>query len=363
MSNDIIRDRIRGSLFAGAAGDALGYTIEFMSDSEIKDSFGQDGIKEYDKYKGIAMISDDTQMTLFTACGLLNCHTRNIKNGTQESPINDIYKCYLDWKETQYKKSCGKYVSWIMKDSRLYSARLPGNTCLSALNSGVCGTPGAPINDSKGDGGIMRTAPAALLRNITGIKSTMRLAAESSAITHGHPLGYIPSAAAAYIIHTLAFYEGDSTELLERTAFSSLVRDAVKESVNLFPSEYGDYFSEKVEQALELVDCDLTDMRSIFRIGRGFVAEETFAIAVYSIAKYGSDFDKALCCSVNHGGDSDTTGAVAGNILGAAVGYNAIGDKWKKDLELSDLILEIADDLAQMYSDSDEWSQKYSPKA
>jgi len=48
---------------------------------------------------------------------------------------------------------------------------------------------------------------------------------------------------------------------------------------------------------------------------------------------------------VNHDGDSDSTGAITGNILGAHLGYDAIEDKWKRDLELSDVILEIADDL------------------
>ena len=60
------------------------------------------------------------------------------------------------------------------------------------------------------------------------------------------------------------------------------------------------------------------------------------------------------------------TGAVTGNILGALLGYGAIADQWKKDLELSDVILEVADDLChgcQMseyshYKDPD-WASKY----
>ena len=48
---------------------------------------------------------------------------------------------------------------------------------------------------------------------------------------------------------------------------------------------------------------------------------------------------------MNHDGDSDSTGAITGNILGAYLGFEAIEDKWKRDLELSDLILETADDL------------------
>ena len=51
---------------------------------------------------------------------------------------------------------------------------------------------------------------------------------------------------------------------------------------------------------------------------------------------------------MNHGGDSDSTGAVTGNILGAWLGYDALADQWKQDLELSDVILEAADDLCRV---------------
>ena len=49
--------------------------------------------------------------------------------------------------------------------------------------------------------------------------------------------------------------------------------------------------------------------------------------------------------SVNHRGDSDSTGAVTGNILGAVVGYDAIPKFFKTNLELHDVILHVADDL------------------
>ena len=69
---------------------------------------------------------------------------------------------------------------------------------------------------------------------------------------------------------------------------------------------------------------------------------------------------------MNHSGDSDSTGAVTGNILGALCGYEAIEEKWKKNLELSDVILEMADDLCygcqiseySHYEDPD-WIRKY----
>ena len=73
-----------------------------------------------------------------------------------------------------------------------------------------------------------------------------------------------------------------------------------------------------------------------------------------------------MIAAVNHGGDSDSTGAVTGNILGALLGYRAIGEKWKEKLELADIICEMAVDLChgcQMgeyswYQDQN-WLDKY----
>ena len=74
-------DLIRGSLIGGAAGDALGYTVEFDDYSEIIANYGQPGITEYELVNGVAEISDDTQMTLFTANGLLMGLTRKYMRG------------------------------------------------------------------------------------------------------------------------------------------------------------------------------------------------------------------------------------------------------------------------------------------
>lgn len=85
--------------------------------------------------------------------------------------------------------------------------------------------------------------------------------------------------------------------------------------------------------------------QAIKQIGEGWVAKETLAIAVYCVAKYFDDFEKALVASVNHSGDSDSTRAVTGNILGAAIGYDALPEHFKSNLELHDVILHVADDL------------------
>ena len=100
-----------------------------------------------------------------------------------------------------------------------------------------------------------------------------------------------------------------------------------------------------MEKAVKLADNDASDEENIRHLGQGWVAEEALAIAVYCSLRHENDFSAGVIAAVNHDGDSDSTGAITGNILGAYLGYKAIEDKWKHNLELSDLILEVADDL------------------
>ena len=101
---NIIQDKIRGCLMGGAVGDALGYPIEFMRGRSIVKQYGEQGITEYelDRKTGKAVISDDTQMTMFTANGLLLADTRAALEGQTECPPRkEIARAYQDWLVTQ----------------------------------------------------------------------------------------------------------------------------------------------------------------------------------------------------------------------------------------------------------------------
>ena len=80
-------------------------------------------------------------------------------------------------------------------------------------------------------------------------------------------------------------------------------------------------------------------------LGEGWVGEEALAIALYCALKYQGNFKKALCLTVNHSGDSDSTGAICGNILGPYMGVNGIPARWIKDVELSEVLISLSDKL------------------
>lgn len=371
LTAEELRDKYRGCLIGGAVGDALGYAVEFLGEEAIKKRYGDGGIREYKLVSGIAHISDDTQMTLFTANGLLLGKASAVAQTEMGEYHRYIALSYADWLRTQNEKYplSGDTHSWLVNIPELFSPRAPGNTCLSALEElkaggfSSLGSTDSPINRSKGCGGVMRVAPVGLYfgGKPVSIDEVDMLAAEVAAITHGHELGYIPAAALAHIIHLISHSGGVS--------LSDAVFDMMRAMQALFPNvlHIGD-FIRLMEKAAELSQSDLSDIDAIGMLGEGWVAEETLAIAVFCSLRYQNDFEGAVIAAVNHNGDSDSTGAVVGNILGAYLGMRAIPQKYLDTLELRSVILELADDL---YTDlpvtedgirGSTWEEKYIKK-
>lgn len=106
-----------------------------------------------------------------------------------------------------------------------------------------------------------------------------------------------------------------------------------------------DWFLSLIEKTIELAESDVDDLIAIHTLGSGWCGDDALAIAIYCALKYSNDFDKALIAAVNHGGDSDFIGAITGNILGAYLGLSAIPEKYTRNLELLEVIIEIADAL------------------
>lgn len=350
MQTNNLQDKCRGSLIGGAIGDALGYPVEFVNSfREIQAEYGERGITEYDMsypwlddslrhYK--ALFSDDTQMTLYTAEGMLKAE----RSGRPLVPT--ICNAYLAWYGHQVSKKVRiSYDSELSKIDELNQRRAPGNTCLSALLSIYNGKD--PMNSSKGCGGIMRVAPIGLYGATHGwsLEETAKLAGEVAELTHLHPLSTYSSAALAVIVQICVSEEG--------TVDVSRFKSIVEKSLDVVSIVYGAYapaiedFQKIVRKAFRLEDNLLCDWEIIENgLGGGWVAEETLAIAVFSVSRHINDFNACMICAVNHGGDSDSTGAVAGNIIGAIIGYEAFPDKFTKSIQLKELLITTADALS-----------------
>lgn len=349
-------NKIKGCLIGGAIGDSLGYPIEFThTDGKI--------IKK--ELNRSDCISDDTQMTLFTANALLWQTTRTMSYGISPKISDCLHMAYQDWYETQQPKNARDNdrvkISWVMNVPEMNETRAPGVTCLNSLSGDTKGTIENPINNSKGCGGVMRVAPIGLYYDTMPLHEIGKIGAEAAAITHGHPLGIIPAYVFAALIHLLAYSEKNIEE-----ATKEAVKD-FHENFNKFNETDIKYFTELIDQAVNLAHEKIDDFEAISQLGEGWVAEEALAIAIYSSIKYQNNFEKAIVCSINHNGDSDSTGAIAGNIIGTYLGYDKIPNKYKDNIELKDVILEIAEDLYNDYKSENEdidevWEQKYIQK-
>ena len=341
MNENRIQSRFRGCLLAGAAGDALGYPVEFRSYEQILEQYGDAGITGYDLVfdREYAVVTDDTQMTLFTAAGLLEEIRRRGNARTLDTAWGSIYEAYLDWLHTQTPRSKRRnFYTTLTQETRLYENRAPGVTCLRELRSGRCGSVDEPINRSKGCGGVMRVAPVGLYFGPEAdADDVLRLGAQAAAITHGHSLGYLPAAALAYIVWRAVYAQGD-------VSLREILLDCSCAMQCAFENEgHLDTLNQLMDKAARLAQNDAPDCENIAELGEGWVGDEALAISVYCCLRHEGDLSAALIAAVNHDGDSDSTGAIAGNIMGAMLGEEEIEDKWLEKLEFTDLIGEMAD--------------------
>jgi len=339
---DAVRRRWRGCLLGGAVGDALGAPVEFMSLAEIRERFGPAGVVDYTTaFERQGAITDDTQMSLYTAEGLLRAHLKGALDGTANVPAI-VAHAYARWLATQGHASplvdtTGDQ-GLLAGLAELKARRVPGHACIDALEATVL--LGAKArNDSKGCGGVMRVAPVGLYcaraPGTTDARAARRafdLGCELAALTHGHPTGQTAAGAHAAIVALVAReWEVDEAidevlPLVERRPLGSETKDAIGKAVAL--AKQGPPSAERIAS-----------------LGEGWIAEEALAIALYA-ALAAPDFTSGVLLAVNHDGDSDSTGAIAGNVLGALHGVDNVPRKWLSALELGTEIAAIADDLA-----------------
>jgi ADP-ribosyl-[dinitrogen reductase] hydrolase len=326
------RERAAGCLLGGAVGDALGAPVEFLGLDEVRAQFGPDGVTTLTPaYGRTGAVTDDTQLTLFTAEGLIRADNER-RAGGEDDPIAAIHRAYVRWLATQGGRTPDSRASdlpdgWLASLPELRSRRSPGTTTLTALESGRCGSPDERINDSKGCGGVMRAAPAGLARwepFDTGVRA--------AALTHGHPTGYLAAGVLARAVAGLA--QGEALDAAVGAARDELRRH----------EGHGECLAA-LDAAVELAAEGEPGPERVERLGQGWIAEEALAIAVYC-ALIAASFEHGVLLAVNHGGDSDSTGAIAGNLLGAALGVGVIPERWLEELELREEIACVGADLA-----------------
>jgi ADP-ribosylglycohydrolase len=360
--------RTRASLLAGALGDALGASIEFHrwpTIQQLHDPAGLAGLEPSPDHPE-ALITDDTQLTIFTADALIRSRLEQIQNGAT-SARHHLHHAYLRWLETQGGTNAalrGELANpppdgWFVDDQRLWTRRAPGRTCLQALTEAT--ELGAhATNQSKGCGGVMRAAPAGLIDPAAPRQQVFTLGCDLARLTHGHPTGYLASGALAVMVRELVTGRPLGQALEEARAELATHHDHQETTAAL-------------DAAIAAADHTLATVpgpdrhpgnlaATVESLGGGWIAEEALAIAVYAALVAPDDVAQALRIAVNHSGDSDSTGAICGNLVGALGGPDHLPADWLAKLELRDVVDQLAVDLAALATgtaDLDDLATRY----
>lgn len=331
MEEKELLSRFVGSFLGLAIGDALGAPVEFMSREDILSAHGEKGIRDFLPWRGFpaGSYTDDTQMSMATAVGCIRSHQHELAMGTADLETQ-LWRSYREWRRTQSDPA---------------QTRAPGSTCLAVLRSKYRGTTEEPVNNSKGCGGVMRTAPLGM---VFPAPLAFRHGVMAAALTHGNPAGYLPagllSAIIAFLVRGLD------------------VRDSVRQSLGMLEAQQdGEDTHRAVNQAVVLAGSNMNEQEAIERLGLGWVGDEAIAVSTYCALKHQTSFADGVLAAVNHSGDSDSTGSITGAILGAHLGIGGLPRSWIDEVENAAGLKKLARDLLLACVRGDELSfEEYS---
>lgn len=355
-------ERFLGSVLAGALGDALGYGVRSQPIGSIRVEHGAAGITAPIARDGVVRVSDATRLMMFTVDGLVRAHIARRIEPSDRGPEPELQHAYQRWLHTQgrpWAEAGGPYArhldqpdGWLVAQRALFEPRGPENACVSALDGFARthrqGTFADPVNDANGCGGLVRAAPVAVWSNDPG--EVFHAAAAAAALTHGHPAGHLSAGTLAALVHQLLRGAGLDGAL-------QVVRE-------LLPSWSG---HEAQLRALDAAEA-LAERGAVApevlakQLGGGRTGDQALAIGLYSVLAT-DGLPEALLLSVNHSGDSDSTGTVCGNIAGAVHGTRALSTHWLGGLEVHDIVRRLAQDALAEFSPGPPadaaWTQRY----
>jgi ADP-ribosylglycohydrolase len=339
---DALRRRWRGCLLGGAIGDSLGAPVEFMALEEIRRRFGPAGITDMTTaFERPGMVTDDTQLTLFTADGLLRAHVRQSLDGSA-SIASIVSHAYQRWLATQQPASplvdrTGDQ-GWLAEVAELQAKRVPSHACLTAL-AAMPALGARARNESRSCAGAVRVAPVGLFcarepgtSDARAARRAFDIGCELAGLTQGHPTGQVAAGAFAALVALLA-REWELDESIDEVMPLVLRRPLGFET------------QRAIAKAVALARDHPASPERIGELGEGWNADEALAIALYA-ALAAPDFTSGVLVAVNHDGDSDSTAAMAGNLIGAWRGIDNVPRTWLSRVELGSALAAIADDLA-----------------
>lgn len=293
--HDQMLDRAGGGLIGVAAGDALGATVEFQTPARIQQTIGchrditGGGVFGWRPGQG----TDDSDMTAAVA--------RAYATGYD---LNTVAAGFLAWYRSRPRDIGGTTRSSLALLERTGDPTTSGYVIYAEADGRAAG-----------NGSLMRALPTAIAR--TTRQARTRDAAEISAITHADPR--CAQACIAYVEIAAALIGGvDPNEAIDRAL-------AVPD----------------VEHPDVLAALAFNAQTPVERVSTSGYVLDSLAAAVWAIQQP-AQLEDTLVALVNRGDDADTTGAIAGGLLGCRDGAAALPARWVARLEYAAEFTDLA---------------------
>ncbi len=332
----------RGCLLGMAVGDAMGYTVDSRSWSEIQEDYGPNGLLGYDLVNGYADVTSYTQIAAFTCNGLLFGLTRGQMTGKMAPFIKYIGLASREWAASQrpFDRPTRSYC-WLARKPELCRRHCMDTRMLETLNRNNLGTLETPRNNFSDPCSLSSAIGVGLFFHQDRMDQAeiARLGAEAVALSHGGPTAFLTGAVLAVLI----------SKLLNRPQgnLKKLALEAVEEMKHQFGHQYSQAYdiATLVRHAITYSETfGVRGVEVMERLGCDNAAQ-VLAGALYTCFVCGDDFDRAMIVAVNHSGRSAAVGAIVGAILGIRLGEEALPDFYIECLEPAEVLMELADDL------------------
>ena len=353
----------RGCLLGLAVGDAMGYTVDTKTWPQIQEDYGPHGLLGYDLVNGYADVTSHTQLAVFSCNGLLLGLTRGQVYGKMAPFVKYAGLAQREWAigQRRYDQPQRNHC-WVFRHGELRRRHCTDTRMVEILNRNQLGSLEEPSNKHDTPASIATAVSAALFGDPTRMDQAEidRLGAECVALTHGHPLAFLPGAVIAHLV-SRCLRDQD-------TPLAELVENALTALEDQFGREYRQVKEvvAAVHQAIQLAqERSMSPVAAMEKL-RCDTGADVLAGAVYAALLCEDDFDRAMIVAVNHSGRSAAVGCITGAILGARMGEKALPDFYLESLEIAPILGEMADDLIQgcpmvrgnKLFDGD-WDQKY----
>lgn len=295
------QDKILGGLWGAVVGDALGVPVEFKSRLAVQENpvVGMRGYGTHHQPPGTW--SDDSSMLLCTVESLI----------AAEFDVADMGARFVRWFRDFH---------WTPHGEAFDIGVTTADALLRIEHGASAETAGSRDEYSNGNGSLMRILPVALRFAASPIAHLSERVHHVSAITHAHPRSQMACAFFCLVVRQLLAGIDPGRSL-----------DAARAE---FCEQYGR--SPEFNHFRPIVEDDLRAQPEDEVASTGYVIH-TLHASLWCLLTT-SSYEECVLKAVNLGGDTDTTGCVAGGLAGVQYGLEAIPKAWRNELaRVSDL--------------------------